>query len=159
VITLARSATSVLAVALKLTACSTSGREVPHLSAIQCARAEADVRPDASLVAPLTGVTTSQDLAIAARKMGQVGMMITAAMQARTAPTGTAVSIDGLVSNTQPKLSPLLSGEVSRVTADMIAFVQTISEYSQSEEGPRAIGEAAQKAMRDIQAVLSTCAR
>jgi hypothetical protein len=118
------------------------------------------VRGDASLVAPLSGVTTSAELATAATKMGQLGAMITAAIQVRTQSAGSgAVAFSGLVSKTPTGLSPLLSAEVGRVTADMTTFVQTLSDYSQSEVGPQAIGQAARQAVLAIHAVQSTCAR
>jgi hypothetical protein len=160
VIKLARSGAGVLVTILLLTACSTPAREAMRLSAIQCARADADVQADALQVGPLTGVTTSAALAAAAKKMGQLGAPITGAIAVRSQPASTAISFS-IVREPAKLLAlpPPLSAEIGRVTADMNAFFGALSAYAESQSGPGTVGEAAQKVMGDIQAVRATCAR
>ncbi len=147
-----------LVAAFALTACSTSAHNASTLSA-PCARSEADVRQDALFVAPLSGVTTSRDLAAAAKLMGAMGQVITAAMQARSQHGPSATFFESeLRGGSAPPLPPLLSGDVRRLTADMFATWAAVAAYGNSRASPGSIGDAAQRAMRDIQTIRAACA-
>jgi hypothetical protein len=159
VIKLARSGTGILVTILLVTACSTTAREATRLSVIECARAEADARADALQVGPLTGVTTSRDLAAAAKKMGQLGAPITGAIAVRDRPASSALSFGVIREPAKaPALPPPLSDEIGRAIADMNAFFGALLAYAESEAGPGAVGEAATRVMREVQAVRATCA-
>lgn len=154
----------VLAAGLMLTACTGSalhaGRvSAGRVSAAQCARAEGDIRDTARLVAPLSGVTTSRSLIAAARRMrGPTGRVIRFAIRARS-KSGHSSSISLSFADKSPVLvPPPLSGEVRRVYADEHVFGDALAAYGNSQAGAKAVGDAAQKAMRDIQAVRATCA-
>ncbi len=146
-----------LVAAFALTACSTSAHNASTLSA-PCARAEADVRQDALFVAPLSGVTTSRDLAAAAKLMGAMGQVITAAMQARSQHGPWTTFESELRGGSAPPLPPPLSGDVRRLTADMFATWAAVAAYGNSRASPGSIGDAAQRAMRDIQTIRAACA-
>jgi hypothetical protein len=161
VIKLLPAGTGALAAALMLTACTGSAHHAGRPSAAQCARAEADVRDTALLVAPVSGVTTSRGLAAAARKMGATGQVIMLATRARSSSGTVSFLSSGVMraTGTAPPLPPPLSREMRRVDADTNAFWAAVAAYSRSRAGPQAVGDAAQKAVRDIQAIRATCTR
>lgn len=146
-----------LVAAVALTACSTSAHNASTLSA-SCARAETDVRQDALMVAPLSGVTTSQGLAAAAARMGAMGQVITVAIRARSQHGAAAISVSEVRGGQSAPLPPPLSGDVRRVTADVSAFWAAVTAYGNSTASPTSIGDAAQQTMRDIQKIRAACA-
>lgn len=150
-----RAAAGALATALMLTACATSARDEGRSSAAPCTRLEAVVREVALETAPFSGVTTSRDLAAAGRKLLALGPLITAARkdEVRTFPRLGSAAIPVKA----PPLPPPLARGMRRLDADANAFSAAFASYEQSRTGPQAIGQAAGKMMRDIQAVRATC--
>lgn len=152
-------AAGALITALMLTACTSPAHHASGPSAAQCARAEEEVRDAALLVGPLSGVTTSRDLAAAIRRMGPAGRVVRGFVsRSKSGPT-VYFSASGQAVMSTP-LPPPLARETQRVVgADWNAFWRAVRAYNRVRAGPQAIGEAAQTTMRDIQAVRATCAR
>lgn len=150
-----RAGAGVLATGLMLTACATSARYEERSSAAPCTRVEEVVREVALETAPFSGVTTSRDLAAAGRKLHALGPLITAARKAevRTLPRL------GSAATPVKALPPPLARGMRRLDADASAFSAAFASYDRSRTGTQAIGQAAGKMMRDIQAVRATCSR
>lgn len=146
-----RAGTGALVTALMLTACTTSAHHESRPSVASCARAESAVREVALETAPFSGVTTSRGLAAAGRKLNALGRVIMAARK------GLSRSVSYLIN--APPLPPSLAREMRRVQADENAFSAAFAAYYRSRAGPQAIGNAAEKVMRDTQAIRATCSR
>jgi hypothetical protein len=92
--------------------------------------------------------------------MGVAGRVFTIAMKARSESRSSLAWGSSTFKDKSTPLPPPLARETQRVTgADWNAFWAAVKAYSRARVGPQAIGEAAQKAMRDIQAIRATCAR
>jgi hypothetical protein len=136
-----------------LTACTTSARHEGRSTAAPCARIDEVVREVALETAPFSGVANSRDLAAAGRKLRALGPLITAARKAEVR------SFSHLESAVIPVKAPPLARGMRRVDADANAFSAAFAAYDRSRAGPQAIGKAAEKMMRDIQAIHATCSR
>ncbi len=148
-------ATGALVTTLLLTACSASAHGKSHTWAAGCARAEAGVRSAALQVGPYVGVTTTHDVIAANNKLLTRGPEIVAARKAFEKATfsGPRTSIK-VVPFPQP-----VARTMHQVSADMSAFERASNEYYLDYAKAPAIGEAAQKMMRDIAAVRATCSQ
>jgi hypothetical protein len=147
--------TGALVPALLLTACSAAAQGKSHTWAAGCARAEADVRGAELQIGSYVGVTTPHDVIAANKKLLALGPEITAAREAmeRTTFSGPRTSIKVV------PFPPPLALKMRQIFADMSAFETASSEYYQHYARPRAIGDAAQKLMRDIPAVQAACSQ
>jgi hypothetical protein len=152
-----RAGAGALATALMLTACATSARYQGRSSAAPCTRVEEVVREVALETTPFSGVTTSRDLAAAGRKLRALGPLITAARKAEVRTFSRLGSAARPV-KAPPLPAPLARG-MRRLDADANAFSAAFASYDRSRTGRQAIGQAAGKMMRDIQAVRATCSR
>lgn len=144
-----------LAVAVVLTACSAAAHSRSRPWAAPCARAEADVRVLALQAGPYVGVATRHDLIVAWNKRHAQGREYVAAEKAMVRATFSGPG----ASRKFVQFPPLLARQMRQVLADMSAFVAGFGAYGRYPPRPRAISDAAQKAMRDIQAVRATCSQ
>jgi len=92
---------------------------------------------------------------VAGKKLYALGPEIVAARKAmvKTTLTGPVTSIKVV------PFPPALAREMRQIRADLTAFGAAFSGYYRHRARPQAIGDAAQKMMRDIQAVHATCSR
>lgn len=104
----------------------------------QCTQAETAVRQIALVTSHFTGVTTARGLAAAFGQLAQ-----------EVAASGSFQS--GLVG---PSTPPRLSDELRQVSADYEAFW---AQTRNAKPRPLAVAAAAQKTMRDIRALRTTC--
>jgi hypothetical protein len=87
-----------------------------------------------------------------------MGRVITTAVQARSQSGGAVMAVSELHGGTATPLPPPLSGDVRRVTADVGAVWAAVAGYANSTATARSVGDAAQRTMRDIQAIRAACA-
>ncbi len=142
-----------LIAALVLTACSAAThRESPW--AAGCARAEADTRFAALDAGSFVGVTTRQDMIVAEKRWAALGPEKAAADKAmrKTTFTGPVTSLKVV-----PFPAPV-ARQMYQIDADLAAFGAARVGY-RPHKSPQAIGDTAQKLMRDIRAVQATCSQ
>lgn len=146
--------TGVLITALVLAACSAAAHRESRPWAAGCARAEADAWDAALETSSFIGVTTSDDVIVAQRRLEALGPEIVAAQKAmaRTTVTGPVTSIKVV-----PFPTPL-ARQMRQIDADLAAFGAARVRY-RPHKSPQAIGDAAQKLMHDIRGVRATCSR
>jgi hypothetical protein len=103
---------------------------------------------------PFIGVTTSDDVIVAQRRLEALSPEIVAAQKAMTRTTviGPVTSIKAV-----PFPTPL-ARQMRQIDADLAAFGAARVRY-RPHKSPQAIGDAAQKLMRDIPVVRATCSR
>ena len=134
-----------------LAACSAVvHRESPW--AAGCARAEADMRFAALDAGSFVGVTTRKDMIVAEKRWVALGPEKVAADKAvrKATFTGPVTSLKVV-----PFPAPV-ARQMHQIDADLAAFGAASVGY-RPHKSPRAIGDTAQKLMRDIRAVLATC--
>src|SRR6267154_3464809 len=143
-----------LIAALVLTACSAAAPRENRPWAAGCARADADVRDAALEAGPFVGVTTPHDMIVAEKRWEALGPETVAAHKAmrRTTFTGPVTSLKVV------PFPPPLTRQMRQIDADLTAFGTAQVGYRYHKR-PLAIGEAAQKLMRDIRAVQATCSQ
>ena len=142
-----------LIAALVLAACSAAAhRESPW--AAGCARAEADMRFAALDAGSFVGVTTRQDMIADEKRWVALGPEKVAADKAmrKATFTGPVTSLKVV-----PFPAPV-ARQMHQIDADLAAFGTARVGY-RPRRSPRAIGDTAQKLMRDIRAVLATCSQ
>lgn len=144
----------VLIAALVLTACSAAAHRESRPWAAGCARAEADAWDAALETGPFIGVTTPHDMIVAQKGLEALGPKIVAAQKAmaRTTVTEPVTSMKVV-----PFPTPL-PRQMRQIDADLAAFGAARVRY-RPHKSPQAIGDAAQKLMRDIRGVRATCSR
>jgi hypothetical protein len=143
-----------LITALVLTACSAAARRESRPWAMGCARAEADVREAALEAGPFVGVTTPQDMIVAEKRWAALGPEKLAAYKAmrRTLFTGPGTSLKVV------PFPPPLARQMHQIDADLAAFGAARVGY-RPHKSPQAIGDTAQKLMRDSRAVRAMCSQ
>jgi hypothetical protein len=147
-------AAGALVAALVLAACSAAAHRESRPWALGCARAEADVREAALEASPFVGVTTPQDMIVAEKRWSALGPEKLAAYQAmrRTSYTGPVTSLKVV------PFPPSLARQMHQIGADLAAFGAARVGY-RPHKSPQAIGDTAQKLMREIRAVQATCSQ